>query len=749
MVCSLLRSFDLFLFIGSHQSVADADSRTEDDGSSADYLIVGGGHAGCVLAARLLLADPHLSIIIIEAGPDEHENPLIRSPTGGPRLHNTRYEYNYQTAPQKYLANRRVKTFGGRVLSGCSAVNYGMWIRGAAADYDTWADLVQDDRWSYKSLLPYFRRSEHHHDTRGDVEQHGFEGPIHTDTSEQRNYPLRDSIRRAFESLGIEKNRDANGGNPRGIATWTENFFEGARQPAGTAYDLSGISCHTSTVVKRVLLNRSENGGHTRAIGVEDSGGRRFTARREVIVSCGALRTPQLLMLSGIGPAETLRRLGIQEYIDAPDVGQNLHDHCSCIQFWKLREPEKGLAVGSSHFDQEPRYAGGMPIDWIVSESPPLEGLQKAVKADSEDVSNHISYLRQDRIHYEMMIGYTVLGRGHIGAGIAADGTHISSAVLNLLPTSRGSVALESIDPAADPIIDPNYLATEADRYVLRTAVRRILQLMETPEGQSLVESESPPSGCAPLIASSSDTDIDSRLRDTAATMYHPAGTAAMGKVVDSEFRVFNVSGLRIVDASVIPIPIAAHYQALVYAMAEQAADMIAQTNSNRGETFWPVSDTSSNKISSSPLVSKTQISATENSDQDALPDRSRAEVLAIMLALCTAVFIAALDNTIITTAAPTIAQDIGVSNNGYAWLGSAYLLANAASIPLWGKLSDIFGRRPALTAANMVFLAGSLLAALSTNLGELLAGRAIQGVGGGGLIVLVNIVISDLFTIR
>lgn len=296
-----------------------------------DYLILRGGLAGCALATRLKEYDPSVSVTLVEGGPDEHANPLVIEPMGTFQLHMGNFECNYRTVPQIYYDGRQVYNTGGKVLSGSSSVNYAMWTRGSASDYNLWGKLVDDDKWSYEGLLPFFRKFETHHDpTTADPRQHGFEGPIHT-TASARNHPLRDLLRAAFlQSTNLPFNNDANGGNPIGVAPYTENWREGKRQPSGKAYGLRGVNIMTNSWVRRILFD-----GKT-AKGVQLTNGKEVFAEREVIVSCGAIRTPQVLMLSGVGPAAEINKHGIEQVLEAPDVGKNFHDHIAMSQFYKV-----------------------------------------------------------------------------------------------------------------------------------------------------------------------------------------------------------------------------------------------------------------------------------------------------------------------------------------------------------------------------------------------------------------------------
>ncbi|KAL8726093.1 MAG: hypothetical protein Q9166_006930 [cf. Caloplaca sp. 2 TL-2023] len=537
-----------------------------------DYLILGGGLAGCVLATRLKEQDPSVSVTLVEGGPDEHLNPLMIEPMGTFQLHMSTFEYNYRTLPQANYDGRQVYNSGGKVLSGSSSVNYAMWTRGGADDYNLWAKLVGDNKWSYEGLLPFFRKSETHHDRKSvDSGQHGFDGPIHT-TASARDYPLREQLRSAFfKGTGLPFNEDPNGGNPIGVAPFTENWRDGKRQPAGKAYGLDGVSIITNAWVNRIVLD-----GKT-AKGAELSNGQKIFANREVIVSCGALRTPQVLMLSGIGPAAELSKIGVKQEIDSPEVGLNFHDHIAMSQFYKIKHPEKGLSAGSPEW-KDPTYLLGIPADTVITASVPREILQPAMEKDKgQTVSDEDPHLQPSRGHIEILPLYANTESPLTDLNIPFDGTVITSGTLLLLPTSRGSIRLASADPQADPLIDPNYYDTEADRVALRHVMRLSMRSFETPEGQTIIDHEIPPPGYSPLTSKSSDEEIDAHVKRKAATWFHPAGSAAMGKVVDTELKVLGVDRLRVVDASVLPCPIGAHYQVVTYAVAEQAAELITK----------------------------------------------------------------------------------------------------------------------------------------------------------------------------
>ncbi|KAI4168090.1 MAG: hypothetical protein LQ343_006661 [Gyalolechia ehrenbergii] len=353
-----------------------------------------------------------------------------------------------------------------------------MWTRGGADDYNLWAKLVGDDRWSYNGLLPSFRKSETHHVIlHGKPGQHGFDGPIHT-TASARNYPPRDLLRSAFlKGTSLPFNEDPNGANPISVAPYTENWRDGKRQPAGKAYGLDGVKVLTKAWVNRILFD-----GKT-AKGAELSNGQKIFVRREVVVSCGAIRTPQVLMLSGIGPAAELAKHGIKQNVDSPDVGLNFHDHIAMAQFYKIKHPERGLSAGSAEW-KDPTYLLGIPADTVITASVPHEVLQPAMETDNgQKVADEDPHLLPSRGHVEMLPLYANTEAPLTDFKIPFDGTVISSGTLLLLPMSRGSVKLASAEPQADPLIDPNYYDTHADHAALRYDMRLSMRAFETEEG--------------------------------------------------------------------------------------------------------------------------------------------------------------------------------------------------------------------------------------------------------------------------
>ncbi|KAM0345012.1 hypothetical protein ACHAPU_006895 [Fusarium lateritium] len=540
-----------------------------------NYIIVGGGLSGCVLASRIQEYDDTAKVLLIEAGKDTRERPDVHNMQvlnlGGD------LDWQYQSEPVAGLSGRRITLNSGKGLGGSSAINSGGWTRGAAADYDEWASLVGDDRYSYKGQLPWFKKSEHWFDDTN-PEQHGRDGPIRVTCAKATNrmFPLAEQAAAGWEEFGVPTlpDGDQNTGDNLGRAYICEARSEGNRQWSAGQYSLEKVEVRLETFVNRVIVEKLD--GKLRATGVELADGSVLNGEN-IVLSTGALRSPQLLQLSGIGLGSHLEQHGIEPLLELPEVGNNLSDHMLFFQHWRLRDPSAGYTLGSPNpLFAQPQYSQGVPYDWIVTTSVSSEGLAKAIEKDegaAPDSSTH-PLLAKKRTFLENIVLFAKIPF----PGVPADAEHITSALVSLLPTSKGSVSLHSGKPEQYPKVNLNYLTTEVDRHVYREGLRQLTKFMLQSAFSKNIVGESVPEAlpAEPLALDDDDEKLDQRLSMTSGTTWHPSGTCSMGKVVDTEFRVKGVEGLRVVDASVFPVPLSAHIQAPLYALSEQAAAIIA-----------------------------------------------------------------------------------------------------------------------------------------------------------------------------
>jgi choline dehydrogenase-like flavoprotein len=385
------------------------------------------------------------------------------------------------------------------------------------------AELVGDERYAYQNLLPYFIQTEEYHDANVTPGQHGSEGPVYvvTPSSTRRHYPLREQLAQAWKENNVQplEGLDGNAGSPVGLSQLAENRRGGLRQLASSVYPLEGVEVLTNTLVKRILIEESSTETlKPKAVGVETADGKQYSGR-EIIAAAGSYRTPQLLMLSGIGPREILSSLDIPVLLENPDVGRNLYDHLQLTQYWRLKDTSAGYAFGSPNFPNHPEYGLGVPIDWMVNTDVPKDGLVKAIEADvrksASSLSIHHSLLQSERAMIEHLVVYAAASAAD--PAIALDGSHIASTIVHLLPTSKGTVTINSTDPASSPVLDPHHLSTEVDSYTWRTGLRTTARLfLGTETGRSLIAGETPPDAFGPVTLESDDEYLDARVRHVA-----------------------------------------------------------------------------------------------------------------------------------------------------------------------------------------------------------------------------------------
>ena len=524
-----------------------------------DYVVVGAGSAGCVLANRLS-ASGEYRVLLLEAGPPDRY-PWIHIPIGYAKtMFHPVYNWRFKTEPQPHMNGREVYWPRGRTLGGSSAINGLIYIRGQREDYDEWAALGNAG-WSFDDVLPYFRKLEHN--VRGASEYHGAEGPLWaSDITEP--HPLVEALIGAAARLGIPRNDD----------------FNGPRQEGAGYYQLTtrrGLRCSTAVAYLRPAQGRANlvirTGAHATRIRFE---GRRATgvtyrsdgrdvdvaAQREVILAAGALQSPQLLELSGVGQPQVLQRFGIPVVHALPGVGENLQDHLQARVIYRCTEP-----ITTNDTLRTWHGKLGMGLDYLLRRSGPMAvginqgGLFARALPESTrpDVQFHFATLSSD------MAGSPV----HAFSGF-------TMSVCQLRPTSRGSVHLASPDPLAAPAMQPNYLETAEDRRTLVAGLRLARTLAGTDPLRRYVADE-----YRPGAAAASDDDLLEFARDTGGTIFHPSGTTRMGPagdplaVVDTELRVHGCESLRVVDCGIMPTLVSGNTNAPAVMIAEKVCDAI------------------------------------------------------------------------------------------------------------------------------------------------------------------------------
>jgi choline dehydrogenase-like flavoprotein len=532
-----------------------------------DYVIVGAGSAGCVLASRLS-EDESARVLLIEAG-GRDRHPFIHVPLGMGKMHEYEmFDWGYHTEPEANMNGRTIEAMRGKVLGGSSSINVMAYTRGNRGDYDRWAQKGARG-WSYADVLPYFRRCE---TWEGEENRwRGGAGPIGTEYAKTRD-PLYDAWLVAARSAGFPVTDDYNGKEQEGFGRGQYTIRNGYRSSASTAYlkparSRRNLAVETGAHVTRVLMQG------TRATGVEfvrDSGDKvEVTADREVILAAGAFNTPPLLMLSGIGPAAHLRDLGIKTVVDLP-VGKNLQDHLASIIFFERRDN------GVFHHDMRiDRMAVSMIRAYFLGTGPGTVvpgGLHAFVKTRPELAVPDIEFMFRGA-PAQTRLWFPLLRPAYV------DGYGIRPTLLH--PDSRGEILLRSTDPRDPPRIVYNFFTAPDDLPRLREGFKRARDVayqkaMEPYRGKEV----------SPGPNVKTDGEIDAWLRRTAITAHHPCGTCAMGigpdAVTDPELRPRGVEGLRVVDASVMPDLVSAHINACVLMIAERASDII------RGKTPLP-----------------------------------------------------------------------------------------------------------------------------------------------------------------
>ncbi|MBU8976659.1 choline dehydrogenase [Lysobacter sp. MMG2] len=521
-----------------------------------DYIIIGAGSAGCVLANRLS-ADPDVKVLLLEAGPRDN-HPFIHMPAGLAKLvNNRRVNWDYHTAPERELDNRTLWWPRGKVLGGSSSINAMCYTRGVPADYDEWAAHGASG-WDWASVLPYFRRSEHN--ARGPDALHGDEGPLYVSDLRHSN-PLSHAFIEAGRQAGFVRNNDFNGPRQDGFGLYQVTQKDGARCSAAVAYldpvrGRRNLTIVTGATASRVTFQ------HGRANGVVYTAkGRAFheAAAREVLLCGGALNSPQLLMLSGIGPAMQLRRHGLQVVVDAPQVGENLQDHLDICTLQHCTQPitYDRLSDARIAFDYYLRGHSGIGSSNIAEAG----GFVRSRLAPDErpDIQLHFVPAMLD---------------DHGRHRLSGDGYTVHACFLR--PRSRGRITLASGHAGDQVRIEANYLS-DAEGFDLKMMVECAKLSRELLAQPAFDAYRGAP--IFPARNDLTDAELVEFIRAKAETIYHPVGTCRMGEdalsVVDPQLRVRGVEGLRVVDASVMPTLIGGNTNAPTMMIAERAAELI------------------------------------------------------------------------------------------------------------------------------------------------------------------------------
>jgi choline dehydrogenase len=528
------------------------------DAGSFDYIIVGAGSAGCVLADRLS-ASGRYRVLLLEAGGLDR-NIWIHIPLGyGKLFSNAKFNWLYQSEPEPELNNRKIIQPRGKVLGGSSSINGLLYIRGQREDFDHWRQLGNTG-WSFEDVLPFFRQAEDQQ--RGADELHGSGGPLAV--SDVEPHPLCDAFIKAAEQAGYPRNDDFNGPTQEGAGYFQMTTRNGRRCSTARGYLNPAKRRANLKVVSDALASRMLFDGK-KAVGVEYTKGgvvHRAGAEGEVILSGGAFNSPQLMQLSGVGPGSLLQKFGIDVVNDMPGVGDDLQDHFQARFNYKCSEP-----ITTNDAMATLRGRVGMVLDYAFNRGGPLSiGAGYAggfFKTDPSLASPDV------QIHFILFSADSVGQKLHTFPGFLAS-------ICQLRPQSRGHVRIKSADPAQAPAIQPGYMSAPADREVMIEGMKLTRRIMGQPAiSRYIIEELNPGEGVT------SDADLLAFAREKGTTIFHPTSTCRMGAdakaVVDERLRVRGIKGLRVIDGSIMPTVVSGNTNAAIVMIAEKGAKMILQ----------------------------------------------------------------------------------------------------------------------------------------------------------------------------
>jgi choline dehydrogenase len=525
-----------------------------------DYIIIGAGSAGCVLANRLS-ADPGCEVLLLEAGgPDKKME--ISIPAAYGNLHRSEVDWGFSTEPQQHVNNRSIYLPRGKTLGGSSSTNAMAYVRGSYADYDEWAALGNQG-WSYEDVLPYFLRSEHNEDISNDY--HGKNGLLNVTYAKYFQTPFAQAFVDACDEVGIPKNDDYNGARQEGAGLFQFTIKDGKRHSTATAFLKPALGRANLTVVTHAMAKQVLIEGN-KATGVEylvKNNLEKVFASREVILSAGAFQSPQLLLLSGVGDPDELQEHGILTKNALPGVGKNLQDHLfTLVSSLSLKQE------GFNHHLKPLNQVVGLIKHLFTSKGPfscsPLE----AVAFLSVNGAKNVNF----QYHFIPLHG----GNDYTSTPYdpksypTTDGYSLMPSLLK--PKSRGYVGLKSANPLDAPLIQPNFFSEAEDLQTMVTGTKKALQILESDAFKPYRKSISTP-------VDQSEDGLVEHIKKSVETIYHPVGTCKMGTdsmaVVNDQLQVHGVEGLRVVDASIMPTIVAGNTNAPVIMIAEKASDMI------------------------------------------------------------------------------------------------------------------------------------------------------------------------------